>query len=289
MGALFSSEPPARTPPRSRQPSMFLERVPPRPDPRPMVTNTRYSTEVSSNYRTQPTPNSEIFPRTLRSTENIRTLPVDPLHELTNKFYTLTMNQCLRECSWLAFSNEIDFLQLNEHSPEYDRIKYFFAKNLRQENPSIMKIEKVKNYVLMGQYLLKKQQYRRRNIDFDEKYYYHGTKQNNLMSICRENFSWRITNRNKFGKGVSFARTSSYAIHYCDKQPHMTKIMFVAKVLIGKPCLGYENMELPLAGFDTSMKNDGKVIVKFYDNEFYPEYLIHFTANIIRHNNNNRF
>ncbi len=49
--------------------------------------------------------------------------------------------------------------------------------------------------------------------------------------------------------------------------------MFLARVLIGKTCLGNQNMKVPPAGYDTT--SDGKdIFVIYHDAGAYADYLI---------------
>jgi hypothetical protein len=49
--------------------------------------------------------------------------------------------------------------------------------------------------------------------------------------------------------------------------------MIIARVLVHSTCTGYDAMTLPTGKEDTSTGNNGKVYVKYSDNEFYPEYV----------------
>lgn len=55
--------------------------------------------------------------------------------------------------------------------------------------------------------------------------------------------------------------------------------MIVAKVLVGKSCIGYSWTDIPDLEYDTTTKDqdpDTDVIVKYYDDEFYPEYVAYY-------------
>jgi hypothetical protein len=65
--------------------------------------------------------------------------------------------------------------------------------------------------------------------------------------------------------------------------------MFLVRVLIAKCTNGNGNMIIPplvfnvynynsIERYDTAQKENGHVIVKFCDSEYYPEYLIHYTG-----------
>ncbi|KAI4454688.1 segment polarity protein dishevelled [Holotrichia oblita] len=50
--------------------------------------------------------------------------------------------------------------------------------------------------------------------------------------------------------------------------------MLLVHVLVGSETIGSANMRVPPDGYDTSIKPDGHVTVKYEDNEFYPAYRI---------------
>ncbi|KAF4525843.1 hypothetical protein B566_EDAN011548 [Ephemera danica] len=55
---------------------------------------------------------------------------------------------------------------------------------------------------------------------------------------------------------------------------YASDIMFVVRVLVTEFSLGDGNTVLPTNGSDTTTRIDGKVVVKFDDYTFYPEYLV---------------
>jgi poly [ADP-ribose] polymerase 7/11/12/13 len=127
-----------------------------------------------------------------------------------------------------------------------------------------------------------------------ESRYFHGTRQSNVQSICENNFNWRLvgdSTGNRYGKGVSFSPISYYASHYSDKYAS-EKVMFLVRVLISECTIGNGNMIIPplitdvcnpnsthsTERYDTAQKENGHIIVKFCDNEYYPEYLIYYTG-----------
>lgn len=77
-----------------------------------------------------------------------------------------------------------------------------------------------------------------------------------------------------FGQGVSFTPISNYATHYGDKT--VQKVMILADVLVSNECLGTKSMIIPPEGFDTSVKENRHVYVKYEDNTFYPSMVIHY-------------
>lgn len=166
-------------------------------------------------------------------------------------------------------------------------------------NPTIIidSIIKVDNPLLMNAYYRKKEEKLKEFNGVEEHLLFHGTKDNNVESICKYNFDWRLYGKNvghKFGKGVNFSINAKYASAYTDPNSYV-KVMIIAKVLIANVCQGKHDMSIPPPGFDTTQKGqNGIVMVKYEDNEFYPAYILYFhfrdrnTGFYGRYNNLNR-
>ncbi|KAF2905506.1 hypothetical protein ILUMI_00672 [Ignelater luminosus] len=182
--------------------------------------------------------------------------------------------------SWTGVNPQVvRYVQLSPASAEYKKIE----KQFRRTNKKffrVFRIERVENPYLLAGYLLKKEELLGRHGFTKEELLFHGTKEQNIDNICKENLNWRLHGKGTghiFGKGVSFTPISNYATHYCDKHSSI-KVMLLMKVLVSNSCLGNSQMDIPPNGFDTSRKGNGHVIVKYYDNEFYPAYKIYFTT-----------
>ncbi|KAJ9596026.1 hypothetical protein L9F63_012759 [Diploptera punctata] len=186
-------------------------------------------------------------------------------------------------------------VELSPGSCEYTAIRNEVERTL--DSISITKIEKVLNPFLKGCYLLKKAEYESRNVSVRERQLFHATAQTNVEnSIIKDNLDWRRVERNRFGKGVSFANTAYYANLECSanrgKRAGRTRSRALIRydVLVGKNInvLPNKNYTLPRLSCDTtSHKNaiyvrgnnyDNEVYVKYYDNEFYPNYVVYYTA-----------
>lgn len=70
-------------------------------------------------------------------------------------------------------------------------------------------------------YEIKKEEYKTRDGLAEEMVLYHATSESNVLSIIMNNFDWRMTNRNKFGKGVSFSDNADYANFYSSSKNGM--------------------------------------------------------------------
>ena len=81
-----------------------------------------------------------------------------------------------------------------------------------------------------------------------------------------------------FGAGVYFATDASYSVRYAHKSGSLPRCMYLAKVLAGKYTGGNPDYKVAPKGFDTVVDNPSSptIHVVFYDNQCYPEYLLHF-------------
>ena len=88
-----------------------------------------------------------------------------------------------------------------------------------------------------------------------------------------------------FGKGVYFAKDASMSVGYAPAMYGGKRYMYCTRVALGKYTLGNRNMVVPpLMGrgndsYDSVVNNvtNPTIFVLFYDNQYYPEYLITFT------------
>lgn len=216
-----------------------------------------------------------------------RIVPVSsrPLHEAVLQ-QPLAVN-------WDPMTSNSAFIRIDvkQDAQEYNTVKNLFKGTTKKEF-NVIRIERIQNPYLLGCYLLKKNEMQCMPGTYvREERVFHGTKQSNVKSICENNFDWRLhgdSTGNRYGKGVSFSPISYYASHYSDKNSGM-KVMFLVRVLISNITEGHGDMIIPplisysynhetTLRYDTSQKENGHVIVKFSDNEYYPEYLIHYTV-----------
>lgn len=138
-----------------------------------------------------------------------------------------------------------------------------------------LKIVKVINPYLYLQYALKKQEYEFRG-DFEVKQLLHDTSANNVKSIVCHNLDHRLACRVKYGEGVSFSTSPVYANKQSSRNNGSKRAMIVADVLVGNIQEVKKRVPLPNVGFDTTRSVDRKVYVKYYDNEFYPKYIVYY-------------
>jgi len=141
-------------------------------------------------------------------------------------------------------------------------------------------VVRVQNPYLWGCYLLKKDEcIKRSGCSVTEEVLYHATSESNIGSITKDNLDWRRSVRTKFGQGVSFSPSATYANTWCNRSIGCNRALVVARVLVGNSHVGCYGTILPHQGYDTTVGNGGQVYVKYYDHEFYPEHVVYYSDN----------
>ena len=89
-----------------------------------------------------------------------------------------------------------------------------------------------------------------------------------------------------YGDGVYFARDASYSLTYSQPSPNGDRVMYLARVLVGKHTVGRVGMKTPPAIdptkkeilYDSVVNRDENpsIFVVFNDFHVYPNYLITF-------------
>jgi len=139
-------------------------------------------------------------------------------------------------------------------------------------------VVRVQNPYLWGCYLLKKEEcINRSDYSITEKVLFHATSQSNVDSITEDNLDWRRSVRTKFGCGVSFSPSATYANTWCNRDIGSDRALIVARVLVGNSHGGGYYTTLPHEGYDTTDGRCKQVYVKYYDHEFYPEHVVYYS------------
>ncbi|KAJ9600225.1 hypothetical protein L9F63_009485 [Diploptera punctata] len=176
-------------------------------------------------------------------------------------------------------NNKVNIIDIPKSSEEYKDVVGKIDTTL---NATIRKVVKVDNRLLKDYYNQNKERYRiSLNGIFQEMQLFHATADRNVESIVTNNFNKRYTVRSKFGKGVSFSPSAEYANRYCNRNVGYNRALILTKVLVGKSHEGSYDTYEPMFGYDTTTGNDGKVYVKYNDNEFYPEYVVYYNIDAI--------
>ncbi|CAG0892293.1 unnamed protein product [Darwinula stevensoni] len=152
------------------------------------------------------------------------------------------------------------------------------ATLMKDSGMQIRKVTRVQNPFRWEMYQNKKCHFLKTDFKDDpsklnERYLFHGTSIANIQSICEKNFNWRLhgtANGTAFGKGVYFATDPYLSMKYAKGE----NCMFVVKVLIGLYTEGDSSMTLPPTGYHST--SGPNMIIKYYDDEFYPAYIIEY-------------
>ncbi|XP_023312204.1 poly [ADP-ribose] polymerase 11-like [Anoplophora glabripennis] len=190
---------------------------------------------------------------------------IDPnILKINNKFTLSNEGDCYE------VNNVLTYINLHKDNAQFKDIKKLFAKS----NMFVKSVKKVHNPYLQKAFELK------RNMQYGNKQprrLFHGTKEKYVDNICTYNFDWRLGGTEKghrHGKGVNFSQSAHFATFFCDKKRR--RVIILADVLIDEVRPGNINTLVPPRGSDTTSGKNGMIFVKFYDNEFYPKYVIHF-------------
>ncbi|CAH1248195.1 TIPARP [Branchiostoma lanceolatum] len=177
---------------------------------------------------------------------------------------------------------------------EMNNIKAPFHQTLPSRDTKIHSIKRVQNSYLWDLYCKKKSQMKRQNNNEfpKELRLFHGTNQDAVSPICRQNFDWRLSGGNVgqlFGQGSYFTVNASFASAYSQPSyPSGRRYMFFAKVLVGRCAKGESSYRRPPPlnesdpygkGYDSCVDdvNNPNVFVVFEPSQCYPEYIIEYS------------
>ncbi|NWV85732.1 PAR12 polymerase, partial [Dasyornis broadbenti] len=175
-------------------------------------------------------------------------------------------------------------IELQCSSEEYKKVKADFQRTMPKA--AIKMIYRVQNPSLWALYQWQKDLMQKSNGGkaADERFLFHGTQKKHIDAICQQNFDWRICGLHgtAYGKGSYFARDASLSDKYCEADSN-SKIMFLARVLVGEFTLGISDYVRPpmkdRQNFYDSCVNDSSnpsIFVIFEKQQIYPEYLIKY-------------
>lgn len=173
---------------------------------------------------------------------------------------------------WSYQYDETEEIEMDSGTSQYSTIKILMSSTLLRNG---LRVCRLQNPYLYHRYMLRKAEYVARGIPVQELTLFHATASHKVDSIITNNLDWRLVRRDKYGTGVSFARTTAYANKECSKYNGSSRAMLVATVLVGNKYPGHQSLKIPPTKYDTTTGNTN-VIVKFYDDEFYPEYVAYY-------------
>jgi hypothetical protein len=165
-------------------------------------------------------------------------------------------------------------------NPMYD----FISNEVRKSHPNscILWIEENINDVLLASYEEQKMLIEEmRGKPSEELLLFHGTKEANIDVICNEGFEPKLNVASVYGKGVYFAKNSSYSFNYMDVGRRKISYMFLCNVLIGNQCVGSSGKYIDTEIYDSACDSLERptIFVTPYKNSSYPRYIIAFYKN----------
>uniref|UniRef100_A0A3Q4GUV3 Poly [ADP-ribose] polymerase n=1 Tax=Neolamprologus brichardi TaxID=32507 RepID=A0A3Q4GUV3_NEOBR len=229
--------------------------------------------------------------------------------EAVENFY-LKNSKAVLNTSSFSYKGQIDFSGnfcafscSHEHSPEYQTVdRYVKTDGLLDR--TILSINRIQNLDLWELYCRKKKQLMRiQGIkEIQERRLFHGTDIKNVDYICKYNFDVRLAGQHHghvFGKGIYFAKHAALAGKYSKSSLEPlpvyggktqlvhsgeTKIIFLARVMTGKPVAGESDFQKPdhrnpenLHDSCVDVVSHPKIFVIFDPNQIYPEYVIQYS------------
>uniref|UniRef100_A0A4W6F381 Poly (ADP-ribose) polymerase family, member 12a n=1 Tax=Lates calcarifer TaxID=8187 RepID=A0A4W6F381_LATCA len=176
---------------------------------------------------------------------------------------------------------------LSKSVTDFSMIKKLFRRTMPQSK--INSIQRIQNPSLWKVFQWQREQMKKRNGGklVDERYLFHGTDESLIEAICEQNFDWRMcgVHGTAYGKGSYFARDASYSDRYARAKGSLTKIMFVALVLVGEYTRGSSSFVRPPSKdnnrtlYDSCVdsQSNPSIFVVFEKQQIYPEYLIKYS------------
>jgi len=176
---------------------------------------------------------------------------------------------------------DLNLVQLDPNSAEYIRVfNIAHSKGLNGVLRKMISIHRVQNRFLYTQYCSLKEHYETKYANKKvEEELFHGTFEDSVANIWKTGFNRSYAGRNAtaYGKGVYFAKASSYSHAYTDlNRGKAIGHMFICKVLVGKIAAGSSTMSVPPHNKDTTVNdiNNPVIFVIYKDAQAYPEYLL---------------
>ncbi|KAG8538000.1 hypothetical protein GDO81_023453 [Engystomops pustulosus] len=177
-------------------------------------------------------------------------------------------------------------VQVSDTIGEFSEIVSIFTKTVRGQ--VVKKLWRLQNSFLWNMYQGQKEQMKKLNQgrDVKEIRLFHGTDKTFVDAICNHNFDWRIcgTHGTVYGQGSYFARDASYSHDYSTPTSGGSRMMFVARVLVGDYVKGNPQMKRPPTRLFSSRfydscvddATDPSIYVVFEKHQIYPEYLLEY-------------
>lgn len=181
-------------------------------------------------------------------------------------------------------------VSLRKDSSEYQKMERYAREDGLLQDP-IVSISRIQNVDLWELFCRRKIHMMRTKgqSHIEEQNLFHGTKSKNLPSIYTYNFNCRLSDKRRvghvLGKGTYFAKHAALASGYSDRTPQGTKLLLIARVIVGKYKAGRydyctpdddqgENVHI----HDSCVDNVHfpRIFVIFDSNQIYPEYVLEY-------------
>ncbi|CAJ1054692.1 protein mono-ADP-ribosyltransferase TIPARP-like [Xyrichtys novacula] len=213
----------------------------------------------------------------------VTTFGVDPLEEFSSWYPPV----------WSpVFERDYSLVDVPVGSQAYQSVQILFNKSLPDTMVDIIAVQQVQNLLHWDKYQRHKLYMQKRLTKEEplELHLFHGTTKEAAEDICFNNFDPRMAgvNGTAFGFGAYFATTSAFSDKFSAKMgPTRLRHMFLAKVLVGKVCLGnnsyrrpppLDSKTEPYCLYDTCVDNEANptMFVVFDSCQCYPYYLIKY-------------
>ncbi|CAF1379978.1 unnamed protein product, partial [Rotaria sp. Silwood1] len=165
---------------------------------------------------------------------------------------------------WDLSSVNFKRIALSNSSKEYKDVLDRFESTMKGSYLTIVKIERIQNERWYKQYAAHRDEFIQKYTSSSEKLLFHGCRSTSAYKIVQECFNRAFAGVNgvSYGQGVYFHEHAKYSHGYTDGSSERT--MFLARVLIGRTCIGNSSMKVPPEGFDTTT-NGGHIFVIYHD------------------------
>ncbi|XP_036374373.1 protein mono-ADP-ribosyltransferase TIPARP-like [Megalops cyprinoides] len=217
--------------------------------------------------------------------EVLASVSVDPLQEF-NSWYPPVWT--------LSPGQDFSLLEVPPSAEAYQKIHSLFHSTMSEIKMEIVSIQQVQNKFQWDKYRRQKEHMQSHSGDWSgplERHLFHGTTEDAANEICMNNFDPRVSGKNgvAYGRGSYFARDASYSNRYAPAGTGGYQHMFLAKVLVGKTCVGNINYCRPprlhtrkprfeLYDACVNQAHNPSVFVVFDSCQCYPYYLIKYKA-----------
>uniref|UniRef100_A0A3B5QMA6 Poly [ADP-ribose] polymerase n=1 Tax=Xiphophorus maculatus TaxID=8083 RepID=A0A3B5QMA6_XIPMA len=194
---------------------------------------------------------------------------IDPLQEFSSWYPPV----------WLQGSEEdYRLVDVPAGTQAYRSIKKFFHENLPETKIDIISLQQIQNLLHWDKYQSKAEGPLERHL-------FHGTRKVASESICLHGFDPRVAglNGHSHGFGSYFATNALMSHEYTEaNESDEVGYMFLAKVLVGRVCLGKHyyrrppNTKVSLYDACVDNKQSPRMFIVFDNCQCYPYYLIKY-------------